>query len=119
MQNTVPAGAKTGTLRKLKAVGLVLLVLLAAAAMLGLPALGNSLPDNTAGRYSRIVVDASAPEAAAVDFNLVRAVKGNGPGIRNWHCVDYGRSPDWWGPWRVLKGSAEADCLDYIAHGQD
>lgn len=52
----------------------------------------------------------SAPSASAITYNAY-VVKQNGPGLKNWRCIDPGDR--WYGPWRYSKAGAVIDCASY------
>lgn len=60
----------------------------------------------------------SAAPAMANDYtHIYPKYDTRGPGLKNWHCIDTAKSPDWWGPWRYTKAGAHLDCASYIAGG--
>ena len=62
-----------------------------------------------------LMVSTAAPASASVGFDSVFAVKQDGPGLKNWRCVDIGVRPYWYGPWRYTKSGANIDCMSYIS----
>lgn len=61
-----------------------------------------------AGGIASVALLASPAQAV---LGSAYPTKGNGPGLKNWHCVDPHSS--WKGPWRYTKASTVIDCTSY------